>query len=308
MIIEILGYLVLAKILYEIGWFVFVFFIRAPASFKKYEGEWAVITGASWGIGYGFAVELAKRGVNTVLISRTQARLEEVAKELETNYKIKTKIIVRELGTNHQDYKDVFEQCKDIPVSILINNVGVSTKVLTPFVDMTSEDMDNQAVINIESQNHMTKLFLPLFLQKKKGLIISLSSVSSYSHSPYLSVYASTKSYNRKLSEELWLENYGTGVEFLAVCPGFVTSKMTGIRKSSMFIPSELRCASDTLDKVGFYYKAINPYWPHYLQQKIGEYIPYIEWPALKMSKQVREQQLAALSKKAAAASTKKTE
>jgi len=63
MIVEILGYLILAKILYEIGWFFFVYFIRAPASFKKFEGEWAVITGASWGIGYGFAVELAKRGV-----------------------------------------------------------------------------------------------------------------------------------------------------------------------------------------------------------------------------------------------------
>lgn len=110
---------------------------------------------------------------------------------------------------------------------------------------MTSEDMDNQAVINIESQNHMTKLFLPKFISNKKGLIISLSSLSSYFHTPYLSgnfflplflwislpftffflvfeklVYASTKAYNRKLSEELWLENYGTGVEFLAVCPG----------------------------------------------------------------------------------------
>lgn len=136
------GALSLAYIAFKLARLIFVYFLRPPKSFEKYRGTWAgapllcycnwiVVTGASWGVGYGFCKQLAKRGVNIVLISRTKERLEEVAKELgkmkclmiivlEGKYKIKTRVLTFDFDTQEATLYDTLnDKTKDLKVTIL---------------------------------------------------------------------------------------------------------------------------------------------------------------------------------------------
>jgi len=258
---------------------IWIYFLRPSKSFAKHKGNWAVVTGASWGIGYGFSLSLAKRGMNIALLARSGERLKEVALEIENTYKVKTKVVVVDFESRDLSiYKAVEEELKDLKITLLVNNVGINTSYPKLFEETSLEEIDNITHININAANHMTNLLLPQMKERKFGTIINVSSASAHvkQPTPLFAVYSGTKAYNQKFSMSLAEEVKKDGIEVLAVTPYFVTSKMSRSRKGSLMICTEKTHAEEALNKLGYNMQTVIPWFNHYLQYVLTANLPYV--------------------------------
>ncbi|WP_414564327.1 MULTISPECIES: SDR family NAD(P)-dependent oxidoreductase [unclassified Anabaena] len=179
----------------------------------------ALITGASSGIGKAFAQELAARKINLVLVSRSEEKLHQLAKQLQEQYQIQVDVIVKDL--TESDASDVVfdaTKTKNLTIDLLINNAGFGD-----YGDFAERDRERQIKIvqlNILALVDLTHKFLPLMRQRRSGSIINVSSITAFQPIPYLSVYAASKAFILSFSEALWAENRPYGVRVLVTCPG----------------------------------------------------------------------------------------
>jgi len=236
------------------------------------EGTWAVVTGASWGIGNGFAVELARRKLNVVLMARSKDRLEEVSKDLESRFGVQTKVVVVDFSNRDSSMYEAIQQLLEpLHVTVLVNNVGVATDFYKYFTDHTVQEIDSINHVNITPLAHMTRIMLPGMKKRNFGKIINVSSASGLQQHhqalPLFPVYAATKAYDLKFSQTIRAECWGTDVEVLCITPFFVTSKMSRIRKANLFVCSEFTLANATLNKLGYNLGRLQPYWFHSVQE-----------------------------------------
>ena len=184
-----------------------------------YADRWALITGASSGIGAEFARRLAAHGMHLVLTARRKELLEKLADELHTRHGTKTEIIVGDLtdATEPQRLCDAIAT-KGIQIELLINNAGfgwVST------IDETEVSRMKQLIqLNIASITELTFLLLPAMLGRGHGGIINVSSVAAFQPVAYMPVYAASKAFVLHFSEALWAECRDRGVTVTALCPG----------------------------------------------------------------------------------------
>ena len=184
-----------------------------------YADRWALITGASSGIGAEFARRLAAHGMHLVLTARRKELLEKLADELHTRHGTKTEIIVGDLtdATEPQRLCDAIA-AKGIQIELLINNAGfgwVST------IDETEVSRMKQLIqLNIASITELTFLLLPAMLGRGHGGIINVSSVAAFQPVAYMPVYAASKAFVLHFSEALWAECRDRGVTVTALCPG----------------------------------------------------------------------------------------
>jgi 17beta-estradiol 17-dehydrogenase / very-long-chain 3-oxoacyl-CoA reductase len=207
----------------------FRLFWRPPANLPAIYGKnsWAVITGATDGIGKGFAMSLARRGFNIALVSRNPDKLSAVAKELSSLHSVETRTIVAafDSASSPSFYKKLVKQVEDLDVSILVNNVGVYH--LGDFVEMSIEEALRMVTINTFPQTHLTHQLLPrLLARSSRSAVIDLSSNASWQLGPQNAVYSATKAYNRFLTQGLAYE-YSDKVDFLSVCPSLTSTPMT---------------------------------------------------------------------------------
>src|SRR4028119_925016 len=179
----------------------------------------ALITGASAGIGAAFAQELAARQTNLVLVARSEVKLQQLAQQLQEQYKIQVDVIVQDL-TEPKAAKTVFDIVteKGLTIDLLINNAGFGE--YGDFAELNGEQQVKMIQLNILALVDLTHHFLPGMRQRRSGGIINMSSVAAFQPMPYFSVYAATKAFVLSFSEALWAENYRYGVHVLAVCPG----------------------------------------------------------------------------------------
>ncbi|HEY5892524.1 MAG TPA: SDR family oxidoreductase [Chthoniobacterales bacterium] len=185
----------------------------------SFQGKWALVTGASSGIGKAFAHELARRGTNVVLSARSQHALEELAQKLETQFKVATAAIALDLAEPKAPERllSAVEE-RHIPVRVLINNAGFGTYGKLHENDL--EQNGRQILLNVSSLALLTQLFLPAMVAKRDGVIINVASTAGFQPTPYMAVYGATKAFVLSFSEALWAENQETGVHILALCPG----------------------------------------------------------------------------------------
>ncbi|WP_414542317.1 SDR family NAD(P)-dependent oxidoreductase [Nostoc sp. CCY0012] len=179
----------------------------------------ALITGASSGIGKAFAQELAARKINLVLVSRSEEKLHQLAKQLQEQYQIQVDVIVKDLTeTDASDVVFDATKTKKLTIDLLINNAGFGD-----YGDFAERDRERQIKIvqlNILALVDLTHKFLPLMRQRRSGSIINVSSITAFQPIPYLSVYAASKAFILSFSEALWAENRFYGVRVLVTCPG----------------------------------------------------------------------------------------
>jgi short-subunit dehydrogenase len=179
----------------------------------------ALITGASSGIGEAFAQQLAAEKHDLVLVARSQAKLEQLAQDLQSRHEVQVTVISQDLtqadGPTHI-WEMLQEQGKTI--DFLINNAGFGD--YGRFVDNSRENQLNMIQLNILALVDLTTLFLPPMLERGKGQIINVSSIAAFQPLPYLAVYSATKAFVLHFSEALWGEYRDRGIEVLAVCPG----------------------------------------------------------------------------------------
>lgn len=234
-------------------------------SYSKYKGEWAVITGASAGIGAGIARRLSKRGVNVVLLARTVDKMNEVAKQCAENG-VKTKVIQFDFAqASSEDWSQLASTLKALSPTILVNNVGVNVEFPTPFVDLEDQFVSKLITVNIESTNRMTRLLLPHMITANHGIVLCLSSgAGGVVPAPLLSPYAGTKSYNDAFATSLAGE-VPAGVHVHSLTPFFVESPMVKMKKA-FTVPSADEFAEAALRLVSSSPR-LQPYWVHMVMQ-----------------------------------------
>uniref|UniRef100_A0A8D8I1V6 Very-long-chain 3-oxoacyl-CoA reductase n=1 Tax=Culex pipiens TaxID=7175 RepID=A0A8D8I1V6_CULPI len=244
-------------------------------------GSWAVVTGATDGIGKAYAKALAKKGLNVVLISRTTSKLEEVAKEIEAESKVLTKIITADFTSGPEIYDNIRAQTAELEVGVLVNNVGMSYANPEFFLALPDQDkFINQVVTcNIFSVTRMCTLFLPGMIERRKGAIINISSLSAVIPAPMLTVYAASKAFVDKFSDDLATEYVRHGITVQSVLPGPVATNMSKIRRATWMSCAPKTFVSSALATLGVA-RHTTGYYPHSLLQlgidMIGLFSPYV--------------------------------
>lgn len=218
--------------------------------FTKY-GKWAIVTGATDGIGKEYAFQLANKGMSIVLISRNIEKLVDVAQEIERVSKVETKCVAIDFSGSHEIYDKVKSILQELDIGVLVNNVGMSlgNPEFHHMVDIKT--VRNLIKVNCESVAEMTHLLIPKMLEKQKGIIINISSASSLHTSPLLSLYAGSKHFVTSLSKGLNAEYCSKGLIIQTVVPYFVCTKMSKLKKASFFAPSAATYVSQALLTVG---------------------------------------------------------
>lgn len=221
-------------------------------SFLEKYGTWAVITGASSGIGVEFAKQIAAKGLNVVLVARRKARLDNLAKELEAQYNIKTKAV--ECDVAQDGFQNIIlDATKDLDVGLLVNNAGINCEGLFFRGDLARNQQMIQ--VNMKAPFTLAYVFAKQFADKGNGGIIFTSSLSAFNAHPYLTHYAATKAYILSLAEGMNYEFKSQNIDVIALCPGMTKSEMTkGMKDSPILMEAQpvVQAAIDNLGKSAF--------------------------------------------------------
>jgi 17beta-estradiol 17-dehydrogenase / very-long-chain 3-oxoacyl-CoA reductase len=187
-----------------------------------------VITGASEGIGRAYSEELARRGINVFLISRSEQKLRTLGERLENEYNIKTTIFPIDLlkdGTEENEiFKTMISNIKALKenIMILVNNVGVNYDHPELFHEMSVKADEEIINLNILRSLQLTKNIIPQMIERKEGYIVNLSSITALTPFPLLSVYAASKAFIHSFSMSLNYEYKQYGIYSQSVTPSFV--------------------------------------------------------------------------------------
>lgn len=203
-------------------------------------GEWAVVTGASSGIGRELAERLAEAELNVVLVARRAEMLETLAKELTAQYGVKTLVVAADMATE-AGVASVISATQPLPVGLLVASAGYGTS--GRFLDANLADEINMLRVNCESLFALTHHFGRIFAQKGRGGIILMSSMVGFQGVPFAAHYAATKAYVQSLAEALYVELKPQGVDVLAAAPGPVASgfgQRADMRMSAALTPAQV--------------------------------------------------------------------
>lgn len=181
--------------------------------------EYALITGASKGIGKAIAEELAARKFNVLLIARSENELKKTASEIAEKYKVNTDFLVLDLSVINAA-ENIYNWCKqkNYAVQILINNAGYGLS--GPFEKYSYAENMNMMSLNMITPVQLCQLFLPDLKAQPKSYILNIASSAAYQAVPNLSLYAATKSFVLSFSRGLRQELSKTNVSVTCVCPG----------------------------------------------------------------------------------------
>jgi short-subunit dehydrogenase len=181
--------------------------------------EYALITGASKGIGKAIAEELARRKFNLLLVARSQELLQHVADDIATRYGVSTDCLALDLSAAGSAQK-VYDWCreKNYSVKALVNNAGYGLS--GPFEKYSPDEHLNMMQLNMATLVSLTRLFLPQLQQQSRAYILNIASSAAYQAVPKLSVYAATKSFVLAFSRGLHQELRGGPVSVTCISPG----------------------------------------------------------------------------------------
>jgi short-subunit dehydrogenase len=191
--------------------------------------EWAVITGASSGIGRAFAGELASRGYPVLLVARRADELQQVAGEIRKRGG-RAEVLVADLATADGVETVGHAATKLGDVGVLVNNAGMGS--YGAFVEQPEGREMAQVALNIGAVVGLTRRLLPQMVARGRGQIINIASILGFMPTPYFATYAATKAFVLHFSEALAYELRGTGVGVLASSPGVVKTEFARVAGS----------------------------------------------------------------------------
>jgi 17beta-estradiol 17-dehydrogenase / very-long-chain 3-oxoacyl-CoA reductase len=247
---------------------------------------WAVITGASDGIGKSYAHELASQGFNVVLHGRNQKKLEGVRDGLKKEFpKVEFKIVVIDAFVGGAEglkkIQSAANELKNLHITILINNIGggarVSGAFMFPSFDKDElEDIDALINLNARFPAQITRALLPsIIAHGKPALILNMLSFAS-AGSPYLSIYSASKEFNhswtRALAREMRAEN--RPIEVLGIMTAQVSGTVNDNGAGGFLRPSAVEFAKSALKRVGCGEMVVEGCWTHGLLGRVTGLLP----------------------------------
>jgi short-subunit dehydrogenase len=189
---------------------------RKPAI--RYRGRWAVVTGASSGLGREIAHKLAERGMALLLTGRNGARLHETAGQIRGAVPgVELELVVADLATQDGVAKLV-EHIAGRPVEVLVNNAGFGT--YGPFAEADAGREDQEIAVDVAAVVTLTRAVLPAMIARGSGGILNVASTIAFQPAPSQAVYGASKAFVLSFSEALWAEARPRGVSVTALCPG----------------------------------------------------------------------------------------
>ncbi|XP_018614457.1 17-beta-hydroxysteroid dehydrogenase type 3 [Scleropages formosus] len=207
-----------------------------PNSFFTSLGQWAVISGGSDGIGKAYAVELAKHGMDIVLMSRTLWKLEKAAQEIGALTGQRVKIITADF-TKDDIYEHIMESLRGLEVGVLVNNVGMLPSAKACLF-LEQEDLAQKITdlinCNVKSLTEMCRVVLPGMEKRKRGLILNISSGVAYVPWPMYSIYGASKVFAERFSRGLQAEYKAKGIIIQTVTPFGVSTAMSGYQEPNL--------------------------------------------------------------------------
>ena len=181
-------------------------------------GGWAVVTGASSGLGAVFAERLADRGMPLVLTGRDADRLERVRRHVQEKAPgVAVDLVVGDLGTE-TGIQDLLNALDGREIDILINNAGFGT--YGPLVEIAAEREHELVAVNVDALVRLTHAVLPGMLARDRGGILNVASTIAFQPGPYQATYGASKAFVLSFSQALSAETRQTGVAVTALCPG----------------------------------------------------------------------------------------
>ena len=249
------------------------------------KGSWALVTGASDGIGKEYALQLARNGFNILLISRTDSKLKALAQEIESTSKsvIITKTLAMDFAANDgADYSRLQSLITDLDIAILVNNVGKSHDIPVPFAQTSPSEMKDIITVNCTGTLRVTALVLPGMIARKRGLVLTMGSFGGTVPTPLLATYSGSKAFLQQWSSALGAELAPHNVTVELVQSYLVTSAMSKIRRASVMVPTPRVFVKAVLGKVGrsggaqgWAYSS-TPYWAHAVMEwALGTFIGF---------------------------------
>lgn len=197
-----------------------------PASLRERYGEWALVTGASAGIGAAFARALAREGVCVVLTARRRERLEALAGELEKQHAVQTRVVEADLATA-EGSAQLLQAVADLPIAILVNNAGFGFAGRFDVQDPTR--LASMVQLNCAAPVALSAVLLPAMRERGRGAVVFTGSVAGCQPLPLHALYSATKSFDNLLGEALWAELQGSGVDVLSLLPGSTESEFHAV-------------------------------------------------------------------------------
>ena len=200
----------------------------------NWSGKWALVTGASAGIGVALAEELAAGGANLVLTARRRDRLEELARKLTAAHKVKTEVFPADLADPTAPERTYsFTKDHGLEIDLLINNAGFGKYGELHKVE--TQRLLDMVQVNCNAVVHLTRLYLPEMVARKRGDILILASTASFQAVPYISTYAATKAFDLLFAEGLAEEMKPYGIRVCALCPGSTESEFHTVSGQEKF-------------------------------------------------------------------------
>ena len=215
-------------------------------TFNEKYGPWAVVAGASEGMGAQFAKQLSERGLKVVLVARREPVLIELAATLPAE----SKCLALDLGTPEAATR-IAEFTQDLDVGLLVYNAALSP--IGPFLEQSLTDNLRAIDVNVKTPTALAHHFVPRLVKRGHGGLMLLSSLTAFQGSPFVSTYGATKSFNLSLAEGLWSELRGSGVDVLAVCAGATATPnlLKAVKKAPPGMQQPQDVVREALDALG---------------------------------------------------------
>lgn len=191
---------------------------------RKGEGQTALVTGASGGIGLDLAECFAKDGYDLILSARSEAALTQEAARLAKSYEVVATAIPIDLGVPGGGEKLAAEaKSRGLAVDVLVNNAGFGHA--GAFDKSQRADELGMIDLNVRALVELTHIYWPQMLAAKRGGVLNVASTAAFQPGPFMAVYYASKAFVLSFSEALWEEARGTGIHVSVLCPGPTASK-----------------------------------------------------------------------------------
>lgn len=190
---------------------------------KKY-GSWALVTGASSGIGKAISEQLAAQNINIVAVARSEKNLQQLKQRLEDQYRIQVMVLIADLS-EPEGYNHIEQATENLDIGLLVASAGTENN--GGFIDNSLQSNEQLITLNITAPMKLSHLFGRRFAARGKGGILLLSSLFAYQGVPYVANYSATKAYILSLGEALNVEFKPLGVDVTVISPGLTKTPMT---------------------------------------------------------------------------------